>query len=182
MKSSLFLLNITIRVADKTQDVPVKMNIPQRSIPTVALYSVDNITISSALAKGAVVQIGSSNIMRHGFCWGASEHPDVSLETKCNFGDCRTAKDFNYTIPNLKPGTRYYVRAYAENSAGVAYSDEISFMTISTPQKPTVETGDVSDIESDAAVVGGNLLSIGVEEGVTEYGHVWSTSMTIIRS
>ena len=36
---------------------------------------------------------------------------------------------FSGTISNLSPKTRYYVRAFAENSAGMSYSEEQKFST-----------------------------------------------------
>ena len=166
---------ITIKVADQTQDVPIRMTILQKSVPTVALYTVDDVTNYSAMFRGAVVDIGSSKVMYHGFCWSTQEHPDISLETKCNLGDCSAAKDISYTATSLKPGTQYYVRAYAENSLGVAYSDEITFMTVNTSQKPTVETGNVLNVTTDGAQVSGNVINVGHKDGVAQYGHVWNT-------
>ena len=32
-------------------------------------------------------------------------------------------------MTNLKPNTKYYVRAYATNSKGTAYGNELSFTT-----------------------------------------------------
>ena len=167
---------VTIKVADQTQDIPVRMNIPAKSIPTVAIYETDNISETSAHLRGGVVSIGSSKIMQHGFCWDTNPEPDIEKSKKCNFGDCSTAKEMSYSVSSLTPGTIYHVRAYAINSAGVAYSNEETFMTANAPQKPEVETGSVTNIGSDHAQAIGNLLSTGNADGVTQHGHVWGLS------
>jgi uncharacterized protein (TIGR02145 family) len=40
--------------------------------------------------------------------------------------------DFTITISGLTSGTKYYVRAYATNSVGTTYGEEVSYTTIAT--------------------------------------------------
>jgi uncharacterized protein (TIGR02145 family) len=65
------------------------------------------------------------------------------------------------------------VRAYATNSAGVAYGTEISFTTLDA-EIPVVLTVDVTGITQTAANSGGIVINTG-GASVTEYGVCWST-------
>ena len=60
---------------------------------------------------------------------------------------------------SLEPGTTYYLRAYAKNSAGVSYGEQVSFTTANG--LPTVTTADVTSITSSTAVCGGTVTTNG---------------------
>lgn len=168
---------LSLKVGNQSMDIPVRMSVAQAAPPTVSLYSVDDVTYNSAKFRGAVVSIGSSKVSRHGFCWSKEQNPTLTSGQICNLGDCDKAKDIDYIASSLEPSTTYYVRTYAESSAGVGYSNPMKFVTGKTPQKPTVETGDVSNITSSNVIIVGNITNVGTEEGVTQYGHVWSTKI-----
>lgn len=164
---------ISVRVNDETMNVAVRMNIPSKAKPTVALHSVDGVTFNTALFKGAVVSVGSSKVTSRGFCWSVDEEPVLETGEKCNLGDCDVAEDYSYTASSLEPSTEYYVRAYAVNTEGVSYSNQIKFKTRGTPQLAEVETGAVSDVQASQAMASGNILSLGNVDEVSGYGHVW---------
>lgn len=169
---------LTLTVGEDRVNIPVRMNIPSKEKPTVALQIVDNVTYSSAAFKGAIASIGSAKVVRHGFCWSTSEQPTILSANACNLGDSEKAKDFTYNASSLSPSTTYYVRAYAENAEGVSYSNQMKFQTKGTPQLATVETGAVSNIQATQADVVGNITNLGNVASVIQYGHVWSTHDT----
>jgi uncharacterized protein (TIGR02145 family) len=74
----------------------------------------------------------------------------------------------------LTSGTRYYVRAYATNSIGTAYGNEISF-TSGSVVVPTVTTAAISSPGIATAVSGGNVTSAGGGT-ITARGICWGTS------
>ncbi len=168
--------SLTLTIGEDKIDIPVRMNVPSKEKPTVTLNAVDAVTFNSAIFKGGIISVGSQKVTKHGFCWDTKELPTIDSGTSCNLGDCTTAKDFEYSASQLQPGMKYYVRAYAENAEGVSYSNQMSFETQEQPQAPTVETGSASDIQASQATISGNILKIGNDGGITQYGHVWHTS------
>ncbi len=153
--------------------IPVHMSVSVNERPVVTAESVDQVTYNSALLHGTVVTVGSSAISRYGFCW--SEYPEPTVKDNLtNSGDCASAVAFESPIINLKSETKYYCRAYAENNEGISYSDKtLTFTTSALPKVPSVETGDVQNVESSYAKVKGTLTSDGGCK-VVSYGHVWS--------
>jgi len=166
--------SLSLRANDEDFIVPVRMNIPSKAKPTVSLHSVDGVTFNTAMFKGAVVTVGSSKVVSHGFCWNTSGEPTVESSGKCNLGDCATAEDFSYNASSLEPDTEYYVRAYAENIEGISYSNQLKFKTNGTPRLADVETGAISGIQSSQCIAGGNILNLGNVDEIDDYGHVWS--------
>jgi uncharacterized protein (TIGR02145 family) len=74
------------------------------------------------------------------------------------------------------PGTNYYVRAYATNSAGTAYGNEVTFITTQITLA-TVTTTNVTGITTTSASSGGSISSAGGGT-ISSKGVCWSTSPT----
>ena len=171
--------HITVTSEGKTKVVPVTMTIAAKTKPTVNITEVNDVTYNTATFSGAIVTIGSSRVTHHGFVWGTAEQPTKENGQKCDLGDAQTAKNISYKASNLQSSTTYYVRAYAENDEGISYSSQqLRFTTSNAPSTPTVETGTASGVQQKQATVTGNITDIGVNTGVTAYGHVWNTQPT----
>jgi len=100
----------------------------QYELATVIINSVDYITHTSAIAKCNVTDDGGVLIVEKGVCW-SEKSPATVQDNYSNRGIQDTGK---YVSPlfNLKPGTIYYVRAYAKNLKGISYSEEIQIKTL----------------------------------------------------
>ena len=157
--------------------VPVTMEVKDLKAPVVSLESqVSNIGYNRATVRGIIADIGSAKVTRYGFCWAQQANPTVN-QGSVNLGDCTEPKSFEAIITGLQPNTTYHLRAYAENSVGMAYSgNEITFTTHDTPVLASVSTGEVSNVSDVSATVGGSISNLGNVEKLTAYGHVWSTS------
>ncbi len=157
-------------------DVPVHMDVAVDEKPTVTTESYSNVTYNSARLHGSMMSVGSSKVVRYGFCWSEDEDPTLDDEFS-NLGDCNAPEGFETQLSNLLPEKLYYFRAYAENSVGVSYADKVlSFVTAGMPTAPTVSTGVVEEITSFSARVKGTIVSLGNVSEITRYGHVWSES------
>lgn len=154
--------------------VPVKMAVATNERPVVSLESVEAVTYNSALLHGLIVSPGSANITRYGVCYSETPNPTID-DNSTNLGDNSSPCSFESRITNLKANTEYYVRAYAVNSVGLAYSEKaLSFTTAELPTIPTVTTGDITEISSRSAVLPGCIVSLGNVTALSDYGHVWA--------
>ncbi len=139
------------------------------TLPTVTTSAVTNITYYSATCGGNVIAAGGPTVTR-GVCWSTSQNPTVSNSYTTNGTGTGS---FISNIAGLEPGTTYYVRAYATNSTGTAYGEQLNFTTLATI--PTVTTNELSNITSNSATCGGYVLAAGGAM-VTARGVCWSTS------
>lgn len=97
------------------------------SIPTVVLDSVSiDVSITSILAYGNVTNDGGSTVIERGFVWSNIENPSIN-DSKISIGSGIGV--YNSWINELSCGMTYYIKAYAINNIGVAYSNEITFVT-----------------------------------------------------
>ena len=97
------------------------------SLPTVKIYSA---AASSVLA--GIVDDGGATITEKGVCW--SETPGASLSSNhvaATFEvDTFNVRAFTANPTGIEECTKYYVRAYATNSVGTAYSDEFAVVDL----------------------------------------------------
>ena len=95
-------------------------------LPSVMTFEVVDITPTTAIGGGEVTNDGGAAVTERGVCWGTSHNPTTSgSHASSGIG----LGDFICGITDLTPNTLYYVRAYARNSAGTAYGNEMSFTT-----------------------------------------------------
>jgi uncharacterized protein (TIGR02145 family) len=145
------------------------------SFPKVNTIAVNSISTTTAISGGNVSSDGGASITTRGVVWSTSTNPTVSLTTKTSNGT--GTGTFSSSLTGLSPNTTYYVRAYATNSAGTGYGNEINFKTSTSLVLPIVSTISVSSITTNTATSGGNISSDG-GSAVILRGVVWSTSPT----
>ena len=141
--------------------------------PTVSLDSVFDIGEHTAKAFGNVIDDGGDTINKRGVCWNTTGNPEYPGDT--HQSSSGTLGGFEVNLSGLASNTTYFVRAYARNSVGISYSEELEFTTVPEMDLPTVITGDVTNIGQTSAFVEGEVSHDGNSE-VTERGICWSTS------
>ena len=95
-------------------------------VPTVTTTSISSIASTTATSGGNVTADGGANVTARGVCWSTSHNPTTSNSKTTNGTGIGS---FTSSLTGLTAGTTYYVRAYATNSAGTAYGNEVSFTT-----------------------------------------------------
>ena len=120
--------------------------------PTLTTTAISSITTTSASSGGNITSDGGSNVTTRGICWSSSPNP-----TTYNYRTYNGTGTGAYTssISGLSSGTTYYVRAFATNSGGTAYGNEISFTT--SAKSPTLTTTVSGSITISDANSGENI-------------------------
>jgi uncharacterized protein (TIGR02145 family) len=140
------------------------------TLPVLTTGQASVITTNSAVVSGNVTEDGGADVTARGICWGTSSMPVLSDEFKAS----GTGKgEFYSVVEGLTPNTQYFARAYAENSVGIAYGNEVTFTT--STAAATLTTRQVSEITANSAVCGGTVTYNGGGI-ITEKGVCWSTT------
>jgi hypothetical protein len=150
--------------SDETENNP--------TLPVLTTSNASNITLTTATSGGNITANGGADITTRGVVWNTSSNPTISLATKTTDGT--GIGSFTSNVINLTPNTTYYVRAYAINSVGTAYGNEVTFTT-SAIQLPVLSTTTISNITQNTASSGGNITSDGGGTIIAR-GVVWSTT------
>lgn len=97
-------------------------------IAEVTTAAVSEVTQTTARSGGNVTSDGGDFVTSRGVCWSASPNPSVADNT---LSEGSGTGLFSVTLTGLDANTIYYLRAYATNSIGVSYGNEVSFTTLS---------------------------------------------------
>lgn len=98
-----------------------------KMIPTVATGEVTEITTSSAVAGGEIVDNGNAEITESGLVYSSIVGEPTIADDRIML--TTTTGSFTSLLEGLKSGTKYNVRAYATNSVGTGYGEIINFTT-----------------------------------------------------
>ena len=125
-------------------------------LPIVTISDVNNITATSATCGGSISDNGGFAVTDKGLVWSTSQYPTLN-DNHISLGSGNAP--FTGSMNNLSIGTTYYVRAYATNSQGTAYSSTQRTFTTGNGL-PSVTTTNVT-MSGGSVVSGGNVTSDG---------------------
>lgn len=151
----LFIFIIAMGISCKKQEVPI-----------VVTSAVTNINITTAKCGGTITDEGSGTVTERGVCWSTNITPSISDNLTTDGGG---AGSYVSEITNLDPAKTYYVRAYAQNEAGLGYGMAVSFST--KGQVPNVLTKEATNISANSVTLNGTINANYLSTTVTfEYG------------
>lgn len=121
---------------------------------TGSIYSIPSEATSISISGEANGK--GYELLEVGVCWDTEGHPSIETNHKSIAG----TNLFSFTIDNLTPSTRYYLKLYAKNKNGVAFSPLYEATTKSGA--PTANTIEVAT-SSSLIVCRGSAKDGGVE-------------------
>lgn len=140
-------------------------------VPDVVTFDVLDITQTTAIGSGEIMDEGGSFVTERGLCWSTSHNPTINNSSHASLGN--GGGFFEGEMTGLIPNTTYHVRAYARNSAGIAYGNEVDFVTLQVTEPPMVEFGEVNVISPTMVSLNGWVSEY---SAATECGFCWNTS------
>lgn len=117
IKFSLICLTILLFSACKKESIKP---------PIVSTNDVTEITTTSAVSGGELDEM-TPLIVSKGICWSTDQNPTTENFKTIDFSN---NTNFICSMTGLSPNTKYYVRAFAINTAGTSYGKQIEFTTL----------------------------------------------------
>lgn len=99
----------------------------QNGIIGISTDAASSITRTSANIAGTISGDGGANVTERGFFWSTSVNPAISGQ-KIVIGN--GTGNFSKSITDLTPNMTYYYCAFATNSVGTVYGNEVHFTTL----------------------------------------------------
>lgn len=94
---------------------------------TLTTTAATNITTTTATSGGNVLTDGGSTVTARGVCWGTTANPTTSGS---HTTDGSGTGVFVSSLTGLTANTTYHIRAYATNSFGTWYGNDLQFTTL----------------------------------------------------
>ena len=146
----------------------------------ISTSSITDISSYTATCGGSLNHDGSIALTYRGICWRSTiENPTV-FDSSVRDTSTGEGSYVSY-LTNLNANTRYHVKAFAYNSDGIAYGQDVSFYTL--PGIPTVLTLAAINISTNCASSYSYLQNDG-SSSIINKGVCWNTSInpTILNS
>ena len=118
-------------------------------VPVITTESVSAIMFTTAATGGNISNDRGFAVTARGVCWGTATNPTTSGN---HTADGTGTGTFVSSLTGLVPNTLYFVRAYATNSAGTVYGNEVSFTALSCGSSFTINhvAGNVAPVNKSA--------------------------------
>ncbi|TCC96045.1 fibrobacter succinogenes major paralogous domain-containing protein [Pedobacter hiemivivus] len=142
------------------------------TVPTLTTNDVSASSLGiTAIGGGTIISDGAAAITDQGVVWSTSTNPLLGSAMQTS-NDPVTGNTFRSILKSLEPVTVYYVKAYAINSLGTGYGNELTFTT--PPVLPTLTTSYITANSNSSAITGGEISKDG-GAAITARGVIWST-------
>lgn len=141
---------------------------PTQVLPLVITLAITDTRSYSANFIGELTNKGNSNVFEHGFSFGLTSNKYYTEISNPNPNNDLELGAFSIGNTHLNPNTTYYYKAWAKNSSGIGYGEEMSFTTDEVPTNPVVvsEPGDNYHLTSDSYQVLAYLIERGIDSPV----------------
>jgi len=141
---------------------------PLISKPTVTTQDATDVGSTTATGNGNITDTGGENATKRGICYNTTGNPTVADSKVEEIGSFSTGA-FDEALTGLDVGETYYARAYAYNSAGYGYGEQISFTTSLTT--PAIVVNDASNVAKTSARLNSTLTDDGGEACEIRFGY-----------
>jgi len=138
------------------------------TVPVVTTAAVTNITTNSAQSGGTISSDGGAAVTARGVCYSYMPAPTITSNIT---SDGTGTGTFVSNMTSMPGNQGFYLRAYATNSKGTGYGNELYFVTSGTPSLTT----QAITVSNNKWMSGGtNIFSS--TTAVTEKGLCWATT------
>lgn len=106
---------------------PNQVYVPVITVPVVATSAPKQVNSNMLIVGGDVISDGGGSVTERGVVYNTTPNPTITADKITTGSGTGT---FTCELTNLQANTTYYIRAYAINSQGVAYGEEMSCTTL----------------------------------------------------
>ncbi len=144
--------------------------------PLVQTGDVTNIQPSGATFYGKVINMGSQEIVDHGFVWDANPSPTVEQSYVKSLGATISNNPYVAEITSaFVEGTTYYVRAFVRDKNSTVYGREVSFVSLGSNAPAITDFNPKTATWGDTIIVTGENFSLKEGENKVKFGNFSST-------
>ncbi len=164
-----FLVLMFLSCSKKETNSPTDL-----STPKVLTDSVGAITEISASCYITISSEGKGPISEAGIVWGLNTNPTTTSNKLLAANKINGS--YNISLTGLAENTDYFVRAFASNSNGTSYGNQLIFTTKKSPELPKLILDSFTNISKNSATTNSTIISEGTSP-VLAAGVVWGLNV-----
>lgn len=168
---------IVVRSSNGSSEVKVLATGETKALPTLNALDVTDISATSVTLNGEITTAGFPAYTERGFVYSTSSVPNNNVDESLPRVTAPITDNAAYSchIDGLTLGVSYFVRAYAVNSLGMAYSsNQVTFITAAELATLTVDAATNVDVVHGEATLNGTIVTAG-DPAYVERGFVCNT-------
>lgn len=142
-------------------------------LPSLTTDPVSNPTQTSVTFNGTILDAGNPPYTERGFVYSTSAQPTTANNTGRITAAVNNQTSFSASVAGLTSNQSYYVRAYAINTIGTAYGNDVHFTTGSLQTE--VSTSAATNVSANSATLNGTIVVEGTP-AYTEKGFCYNTT------
>ncbi|MCC4213181.1 hypothetical protein [Leeuwenhoekiella parthenopeia] len=182
--TSILLWSLSCSPEDAKEE-PKEDPVVELNLATVKTNEVSDVDAYKATISARVEDDGGSTIKERGICYALAPNPDYS-DNRATPNSFKGSGEYEINLSDLEDNTTYFIRAFATNSKGIAYGNELSFKTLNAdvPKFAISETkvSGVHDIWVETTLIetgDANIKEIGIVYGTTADLNVESNQVVV---
>ena len=157
---------------DGSSEVKVSAIGQEKVKATLNMTGVAEVKTTSAVVSAEIIFEGTPHYTERGFVYGNTQNPTIETASKISLA-VNEEKGYSCSLKDLTYGDKYYVRAFAINAVGTAYStNQESFTTVATLPAVSMYSVDNLNADNKTAILHGSIDSPG-DPAYEERGFVY---------
>ena len=148
------------------------------SLPAVTTADATSVTQTTAVSGGNVTSDGGATVTTRGIVWSTSANPTTTTNLGMTNNGSGTGS-FVSNMTGLTANTTYFVRAFATNSVGTAYGQQISFTTTGGGSGTGTLAGYVTDAVNGNPIPGALVSIAGLSATTNASGNYSITNIPV---
>jgi len=141
---------------------PIEEGNEKITLPLVSINDIVPLGLGRVRSGGIVMDDGGAEVTSRGVCWNTEPNPDIYDSFTSNGAGLG---GFTSQLTSLKKDSIYYIRAYATNTVGTAYSEELNFDLVGNIFEGSINFTDQAELdkfaENQYVIITGRLAIFG---------------------
>ena len=167
---------VVVRSSNGSSDLVVKAVGAERAEVVLNTLEVEDVTSSTAILYGEVINPGVPRYTARGFVYSTSSKPTEATAIETLTAPVTDDDIYSARVTGLELGQQYYVRAFAKSDLGTFYStNEVPFKAVAVAPVVSIQQVSNIDVAGLSVVLNGTVESVG-DPPFSEKGFVYGTT------
>ncbi len=151
--NTTYFVRAYAKIGNKIVYADNEINFKTLRLPSIEIIASQDITSNSAKIFVNILDFGNPDASVYGLCWATTPNPTLASTPNRTTSNVSSMGTLQTEMSNLQLNTTYYVRAYATNVAGTAYSSKDFILQTTCSLANLALQNNVLNLQSNSATL-----------------------------